>query len=299
MGLQTCDITDQGELTIDSAGATGMVDQYTAIMESVRDTRRQLVDALPALQRGAPHDTEPGLYVSSFEARQDEHSPIWRLRVSYSDQVEDDNPLAEPADINMKSQRLESYTLLDNKGRIMLNTAGVPFEPQPKGETLWVISVRKNVADYPAWLLEYPEAINNDTVRIRKLNCKPGTLAITGLSIPDYVTSDKAKIKYLPLEFEVTYRKSGWHTVVPSRGFSERIAHTPYTWVNVMGNPLVPGTSVYFSQRRILSDRGEPITEPMLLDRDGKAIRNPKPEDVVTVKFTIPDEKPFSTLPFK
>ncbi len=64
-----------------------------------------------------------------------------------------------------------------------------------------------------------------------------------------------------------------------------------------MGNPLVPGTLVYYSQRRI-PRTGGPSPQPMLLDRDGKAIRNPKPEDVVTVKFTIPDEKPFNTLPF-
>lgn len=299
MGLLTCDIADQGELTIDSAGAVSMVDQYTAIMDSVRDTRRQLVAALPGLQRGAPHPTETGLYVSNpFEAKQDTNSAIWRLRVTYSDQFDADNPLAKPAEVSMKSQRGTTYTLLDNKGRIMLNTAGTPFEPQEKGETLWVISVKKNVADYPAWLLDYPGAINNDTVRIRKLTCKPGTLAMTGLSIPDYVPATKSQPAYLPLEFEIQYRKSGWHTVVPSRGFMERVKLTHWDAAQVGITVDVDGPNAY-AVRPIRDYRGEPITNAMLLDKDGAALRFPKPSDVVTLKFTIPDELPFSALPFK
>lgn len=292
MGLLRCDIADEGELSVDSNGATSLVDQYVAIMESARDTRRQLATELPALQVGAPHLRETGMYVSGFEAKQDAHSPIWRIRVSYSDRTDSDNPLAAPAKVNIKSQRLESYTLVDNRGRVMLNTARVPFEPQPKGETLWVISVQKNVPDYPAWLLDYPEAISNDAVRIRKLTCPPGTLALTGVTIPDYETTQKG-IRYLSLEFEVQFRKSGWHTVVPSRGFSEQVSKGFYgSGVNLRRKPTG-------ETRRILNKQGEPITEPMLLDKDGFAIRDPKPTDVVMLKFTVPDEKPFNTLPWK
>ncbi len=298
MGLVSCDIADQGELNIDSNGAASLIDLYVAVMDTPWDTRRQLVEALPALQRGATHATEAGLYVNGFEAKQDANSAIWRLRVTYTDQFDADNPLAKPAEVHMKSQRGTTYTLLDNKGRIMLNTAGTPFEPQEKGETLWVISVKKNVADYPAWLLEYPGAINKDAVRIRKLSCRPGTLSLTGLSIPDYVPATKSQPAYLPLEFEVTYKQSGWHTVVPSRGFMERVKLSHWEAADV-GNTVEVEWQTAYTVRPIRDYRGEPITNAMLLDKDGAALRFPKPADVVTLKFTIPDELPFNALPFK
>lgn len=298
MGVQSYDIVDSGELTIDGAGAASLVDHYIVLMDSARDTRQQLIAGLKALQRGAPHPLETGLFANGLEARQDAHSALWRVKVNYSDTFDVDNPLAQPAAISMKSQRLTSATLLDNKGRMMLNTAGTPFEPQEKGETLYVISVKKNVADYPAWLLDYPDAINNDAVRIRKLQCQPGTLALTGLSIPDYVLHEKTKIQYLPLEFEVTYRKSGWHTVVPSRGYLERVEVTNWEAADVGSTVDVVWKTAY-TLRPIHDNRGQPINNPMLLDKDGRALRFPKPQDVVTLKFTIPVEKPFNALPFK
>jgi hypothetical protein len=286
VGLLSCDIADAGELTIDSEGATSVVDQYTAIMESVRDTRRQLVDALPGLQRGAPHPTETGLYVSGpFEAKQVEHSPIWRLRVSYSDQVDADNPLARPAVITFRSLSLNSATLLDNKGRIMLNTAGFPVEPQERREAIWSITVQKNVADYPAWVLDYPESINNDAVRIRKLSCPPKTLSLAGLTIPDFATTEKG-VKYLALELELLYRKSTWQSFVPSLGFHEKKVTVSRTGQATATFP------------RIQID-GDNVTEPMLLDRNGAAIRNAGPQDVVTLKFTVPEERAYGVLPLK
>jgi hypothetical protein len=235
-----------------------------------------------------PHGREPGMYCNSFEAKQVVHTDIWNIRVGYTNNPDLSNPLSEPAKINMKSQRQSGATLVDNKGRMMLNTAGVPFEPQEKGETLIIISVQKNVADYPAWLLDYPDAINNDSVRIRKLTCQPHTLALTSISIPDYIEQDK-KARYLTLEFELTYRKSGWKTKVPSRGFSEKVWQTDRNGTRTVWNgELQP----------IIGPNG-PISEPMLLDKDGVGIRKPKPEDVVLLDFTIPDERPFNALPFK
>lgn len=285
MGLLSYDIVDAGELTVGSNNAVEMVDQYVAIMESAADTRQELIDALPQFQIGAPHDRERRMYVSApFEARQDTNSPVWRLRVNYSDQVDTDNPLARPAVVTFRSLSLNSATLLDNKGRIMLNTAGFPVEPQERREAIWSITVQKNVADYPAWVLDYPESINNDTVRIRKLSCPPKTLALVGLTIPDF-TEEKG-VKFLALELELHYRKSTWQTFVPSLGFHEKKLSVSRTGVVTATFP------------RIQTD-GENVTEPVLLDRNGAAIRNAGPQDVYTLKFTIPEERPYGALPLK
>lgn len=284
MGLLSYDIADAGEVTVDSNNAVALVDQYVAIMESVADTRQELIDALPAFQIGAPHDRERKLYVSGFEAKQDANSPVWRLRVSYSDQVDTDNPLARPAVITFRSLSLNSATLLDNKGRIMLNTAGFPVEPQERREAIWSITVQKNVADYPAWVLDYPESINNDAVRIRKLSCPPKTLSLAGLTIPDFAT--EKGVKYLALELELLYRKSTWQSFVPSLGFHEKKVTVSRTGQATATFP------------RIQID-GDNVTEPMLLDRNGAAIRNAGPQDVVTLKFTVPEERAYGVLPLK
>lgn len=285
MSVRSIETTDTGNVKEDLKGVGSLVDEYTAVCTSKNDGLAVLRRDLPHLQRGRPHPREAGYIVDSFEGRREPQSSIWRISVTYTNQFLK-NPLGQPASVTMRSQSLSSYTLVDHKGRLMLNTAGDPFEPQEKKEVIWVFSVKKNVADFPDWILEYPECINTDAVRIRGLRrmFPPKTLALAALSIDDY--QEENEIQFRPLTAELHYRRSTWQTYVPSRGYQE-----------LQRVPSAFGTRPEFIKRRIvLPDQSFP-NEPQLLDKDGKWLFQPRPQDVHVLKFQIPEDKPFSVLP--
>lgn len=285
MTVLSCDTIDAGEIKVGAGGVRTVVDQYRAICSSLDDGLLMLMISLPHLQRYQPYAGDPSLYVESFEASQEAGAPLWTIRVSYTD-AKVKNPLEAPAVITMRSQSASAYTLVDHQGQVMLNTAGDLFEPQERKERIWVFSIKKNVANYPAWLLDYPECINSDAVRIRGLNCPPKTLALAAISIDDYV--EENDVRYLPLSMELHFRRSTWQTFVPSRGLQELHEQAD----DAGGPPTI-------EKRRIMLKTGEPATEPQLLDRDGRWISDPTPEAVYLLSFQIPEDKPFSVLPLK
>ncbi|MBX3450602.1 MAG: hypothetical protein KF777_13625 [Planctomycetaceae bacterium] len=282
--LAWCNIRNRGRLSSDNT-QTSFVDRYVAKFSDPDVSPVAVRRALPRLQRWQPHPEEPGYYVDRFEAEQHNNTRFWFLDVTYTDQMVK-NPLAERASVTMRSQALSSYTLVDHKGRLMLNTAGDPFEPQEKKEVIWVLSVKKNVADFPDWLLDYPEVINTDAVRIRNRTYPPKSLAVAGITIDDY--QEENDVEFLPLTLELHYRKATWQTFVPSRGYQER-----YELERTAGQPPE------FAKRRIvLPDQSFP-NEPQLLNKDGAWLPRPRPQDVHILKFQIPEDRPFSVLPLK
>lgn len=281
MSVLSCELVDSGEVRVDRRGASTLVDQYIARMSSIDDRLTALRRGLPRLQRWQPHFREPSLFVEDFEATQIQWTPNWRVRVSYTSEL-DPNPLDKPLGVKVRSQSIDAYTLVDHEGRLMLNTAGDPFQPQQKKETIWIFSCTKNVADYPLWLLEYPETINLDSVRIRGVTFPPRTLALVTVQIEDYVEENDTR--YLPLGLELHFRRSTWQSFIPSRGYQA------YFDDPEGGAPV---------KRRITLDDGSYPNEPQLLDRRGRWIQNPRPQDVYMLKFQLPRALPFGALPLR
>lgn len=301
--FQYYDIVDQGEANIGSDGVVTLTDNYLAICSTPRDNLRVLTRGMAGFQRGSLHPTESGLFASTFEARQEPHSGIWRVRVQYTDTPPDESeesPLAKPIGMTTRSTNLSAYTLTDNKGRMMLNTAGDPFEPQERKETVVIYTVTKNLSVYPGWLLTYPNSVNNDAVRIRGLTFPPKTLTLAGVSISDYQYGGKDnKVQYLTAEMELHYRRSTWKTFVPSRGLQEKYLLTREEQGLAAARAKKGEKVSDFGKRRISNNKNQPTTTPYLLDKDGVAIRDPKPESVYILEFMIPDELSYSALPLK
>lgn len=286
MTLISCEIRNRGKLDSDASGTDSFVDEYIARMDSAAATHMELRRSLPELQRWQPHPTEAGFYVEKFSAEQHPNSRFWNVEVTYATRT-DKSPLDAPWKWSVSSQSLSSYTLVDHQGRMMLNTAGFPFEPFERKERILIFRGRKNVPKWPGWLLTYPECINADAVRVNGQNCAPKTLALAGLSIEE--PQEENEVEFSPLTLELHYRESTWLTVVPSKGFRERIPlDTPIAQQANGGKK--------FLTIPITDDYEQPFQEPQFLDADGRALRDPKPEDIVLLKFQIPAAKAFSAL---
>ncbi len=286
MTLLSCEIRSRGKLDSDASGSDSFVDEYIARMDSAAATHMELRRSLPELQRWQPHPVEVGFYVDKFSAEQHPNSRFWNIEVTYATRTEK-SPLDEPWKWSVSSQSLSAYTLVDHQDRMMLNTAGFPFEPFEKKERILIFRGRKNLPKWPSWLLTYPECINSDAVRIQGQSCPPKTLAMAGMNVEEPQTQDE--VEFFPLSVELHYRESTWLTVVPSKGFQERIPITSPIAIQANGGKK-------FRTAIIVNDLGEPVTEPQFLDADGQALTDPKPEDIVLLKFQIPAAKAFSTM---
>jgi hypothetical protein len=272
------DILNQGEVSTDRRGVKWVKDRYLVEVDDESDSLSILQRDLAELQRWQRHPNEPGMFVDSFKGSQQPNELFWWVDVEYTNTIDND-PMAAPARFSSRTQSLQSYTLVDRDGRPLLNTAGDLIVPIPRKELIVVYTVRKNLApQFPQWLNQFGEAVNADSVNINGLICPPNTLTVGGITIED--EQEANGFGYRPVSLEIHYRQSGWSTLVPSMGFREKL-------LDEDGQPVLEN----------IMEHGKPIKRAMLLDEDGRAIKDPQVTDTVLLKFDILHELPFSELP--
>jgi len=247
------------------------------------------------------HPGDPRALADQPEIRQDEDNPqLWEVTIPYSSKIDDpeesENPLQRPAKIAFRREKFTRITVVDGRERLILNSAGDLVEVERDDNRL-VISVQKNVPTVPRWIDAYSDAVNRDRIRIRGRVFKKGTLKFEGLSIPNRETTENS-ISYVPLAFELHHRQGGWAELMPNRGFNERI---------IRDLKSDDGTAVGKSKRLekiLVGDPPEPATEPVWLDKEGKAFRDssgkvrmPDRREMILLHVKIYPELPFRLLP--
>jgi len=267
-----------------------VVRYFLARTNRVTDTIETLLIARPDLAPYQPHPQHKGLFVERFRAERIEGTLAWDVTVSYAPvegQRRPVSPLEQPAKITLASSAFTAYTLTDWRGRPRRNTAGELLDPAERDDSRFVLNVSKNVQHVPKWLLEYNNVVNSDTVAIRGLEFPPKTLLFKDLSVSDIQWDAATRTAYLVLSFALHYSRRGWLDRPLNVGLHEK---TEKGLVDIYAPG--PGTT------------GERITEPVFLDRGGRAFRDekgrlrpPKEKEIVVLKFELYPPKPFSILP--
>ncbi len=195
--------------------------------------------------------------------------------------------------IEYDSQDTTRFTNIDIHGNAMRNTAGDQYAGQEINATNWVISVQKNVARVPKWLLRYDNnPINSDTVTIEGLTYPKKTLQLHGLRIPK--ATKENDVRFFDLSYTLHYDSATWDLNLLNEGFFE-IAAT-----GVIGG-------VAFTEKTRVAVRGEPTPEPVLLGKDGSQFTDDdgnvrtdvKDSEIIINSFDVYKELPFSILPLK
>lgn len=265
-------------------------------------------------RRGDVHPTEPEARCTSVIVRR--RTPGNRLldvTATYSNKFErpeEKNPLDRRAKIRMRTQFIEMPARHDARGRLVENTAGDPFDGYVRRVAGRTISIAKNVATWPEWINSYATAINSDAVRIRGRNYPPRTLRMGSVDIAD--EDFENSVRFFALSFELEFNPLTWLVPRLNRGLRERVdgfereVDGRQVWVRARydaeGNIIPPPTldpPAVAAQRLlpILDDDGQEVTVEYWLDREGRAIRKPTPDDVIVLDFRDYDELPFNRLP--
>ncbi len=163
--------------------------------------------------------------MASNEPRRREGTLLWDVTVQYSAELqereEDENPLARPAKISWSAAMYQRATLFDADGKPIRNAAGDLFDPQEVEDERWVISVKKNVAAVPKWILSYRMVVNDGAVRIQGLTFAKETLRLQGLAISEEQIENN--IPFYEVSFELHFREEGWRRPLINRGYNELV----------------------------------------------------------------------------
>jgi len=240
----------------------------------------------------SPHPFLTGHLCRSVRVRQDTGAPrSWTIEASYSSApVEDgeaeENPLNRPAKIQWRSNQYRQAISEDIDGRALLNSAGDWFDPPVEVDrSRWTATISKNVATVPTYILDYADAINNNSFSISGIPVEQYTAKIQDISISEL----KIEKEYLYYEFSYTleFRREKWQPFkVLDQGMRRKVTKT-------VNNESV----THLEHIMDLSKPPRPVTSPVLLDLQGDKLNNPGPNTARFRQFSVYYARSFSVLP--
>lgn len=240
----------------------------------------------------SPHPTLNGHYCRSVKVRQASGAPRhWTIDAEYSsaptrDGDNEENPLLRPAKITWRTNQYRQAIDKDITGKAILNSAGDYFDPPIEVDrSRWTASVSKNVATVPSYLLDYADAINNNSFSISGLSVEQYTAKVQDISISELKI--EGDVLYYEFSYSLEFRREKWQPFeVLDQGMRHKVL-------------LTEGGQTVSHLEHIL-DAGKPrrpVSSPVLLDGQGQKLNNPNPNNAFFQKFSVYYARSFSVLP--
>jgi hypothetical protein len=225
------------------------------------------------LKPWAAHPFRRRLYVTEPSATRRSRW-LWELTVPYSteialDELErhergDNNPLNDPAKVTITTTSRQVIVTEDVHGDPLINRAGDRFSDIEDDDYPLEVNVRKNVSQVKDEWLNYRGAINEDAVKFLGIEFFPLTLRVTSLQVGERDIGIEGT-KFYPLSMKFSYLEEGWIESRLNEGLREKR-------LVVQTNP--DGNLVRAHRLdAIRNEQGEPIDEPVFLDKKGRAYR--------------------------
>jgi hypothetical protein len=202
-----------------------------------------------------------------------------------------ENPLLRAArwrgSFQQREEVLRSAYATDDDGnnvggsKAVTNSAGIPYDPPVMFDTGDAgFTVQKNYSSLTLpQLADFYQAVNQFAWR----GFAPRTVKIVGI---DFEASFENAVFFWAVTWSFAVRENGWEKRILDAGLTERftLEHLP------------PADPVY--QWRTIRDpqTGEPITEPVPLDGNGRRLTPGEPP--VFLRFSAYKQRPFATLGF-
>lgn len=274
--------------------------RYLAVSNSVDDHEAEVFQhpACPVLNKAPPWDNLSQCNKLEAKLRPKSGNGKWRWEVSAgfsSVQLEapkSDNPLDDPAKIEISTELVSEEGYLDVDGNPMMNTAGTLIKSPveiPRSD----IQISKNISIYSGWLKNIAGIVNNSPVRIKGILWETGTLKVVSVHIGD--TEYRNKTAFMVAKVTMRHKAEGWETTTLNMGYYE-LRPDP------TGRIIDKSGQVGLVRHRCLTmgTEGEPENQPVFLDKNGKrptvvivenGIRKeiPKcplePKDIVVLRF--------------
>jgi hypothetical protein len=202
------------------------------------------------------------------------------------------NPLNRSAQYAWEDEVYTKVVDKDRENKAILNSAKKPFdEPLEIEETRGVLVVSINVADLGACIFynrRFQNAVNRTTWNIGSQSAPPRTVLCRSVSASRLQTENS--YTYYSLEFRFAFKEDGdtWDEKILNRGLMKQI-------VNLQPDGD-PATADDFDWEVIKDNKGNVITEPVMLDENGMPLK--KDAEPTYSTYRVRREVDFAGLPF-
>jgi len=220
----------------------------------------------------------------SIKVTQDNGAPRqWTIEAEYSskptkEDESEENPLNRPARIRWRTSSYQKAIWRDIDGKAVLNSAGDYFDPPVEVDrAYWTVSVSKNVADVPVWILDYENGVNNAAITIGGVVIGQHEAKLSDIEISELKI--EGDYQYFEFSYTLERRREKW---IPFKVLDQ-------------GLRFKAG-----SDRKHIMDQStppRPVSSPRLLDGSGAVLSNPTPDNAVYRDFTVYYARNFSVLP--
>jgi hypothetical protein len=241
-----------------------------------------------------PHPSDSNYTARSLEVDPKSETPFaYDVVVTYStepfraDEQEQNilNPTNRPPRITWDSETVQQFTTKDKDGKPMLNSAGDPLEPIEKDDIRWIISLTKNFASLPLWILNCVNVVNSSAVTVSGVTLPTRTVKTQRLRISDLLNENG--FDFYEVTIELAYKPDTWDVDRLDEGFNV-----------IAGDGDIPASEK--KRIRIEDDEGEfqETTEAVPLDGAGGVLANPDPDNCVYRTSEIYEDEDLNALPF-
>lgn len=231
---------------------------------------------LPAIGDVYPDDS--GAWCMSLNVENTDPWRGWTVTANYSSERElVTDPTSDPAIITWSSEQFQRPAIFDSAGNAICNSAGDPFDPpNMMDDSRRVVTVSKNVAVVPSWILDYQDAVNSDQFTVDGITVAIGLAKIQSVTVGERQTRNG--VNFRVVTFSIHLQKNGWLLEPLDAGFRE------HTYSGTIENIRNEGD-------------GELPSAPVPLDGAGAALADPSYTNNVFLSFSVYATQPFSALP--
>lgn len=231
--------------------------------------------SLPVI--GSAHDEDSDAYCHEIDIACVGGKAVWKATYHYTTELNviDPNPLFEAAIIEWDSDNFEEVAIFDNAGNATLNSAGDPFEDLMRERSRRVVTVTKNVASVPTWIIDSEDAVNSAIFTLDGVSIPIGKAKLKAPRIGRWL--NRNGIAYREMTMVITLNKDGWALTPLDRGFRR-----------------LDGLGDYV---RITNDDGTDVSAPVCLNGSGGLLASPTPATAVYLDFDVYPAYDFNLLP--
>lgn len=249
-------------------------------------------------QEGTQDPWDPLCYIIKAHAkRRGKSLELWDISLTSTTETETQefvNPLNAPALWSAQTKTYEVPVTHDINKNPITNTAGDFFPDAKKRITGWQFTAELSVPDVDLdWIDDFTDCTNDNAVVVRRKLCPRGTLAFTSGTIGKPQRDNG--VWHCPSSFTFEYSPLGWKFKPLNKGYRELVTHRRFD----QGSRSIVE---YKRIEEIVDAKGQPISEPAFLNREGRRPRTRteagnaltevvkvpiEPSDIITLEYDV------------
>jgi len=232
--------------------------------------------SLPVI--GQAHPDDPFAFCTTLTPDPTDPWRGWTVTAQYSDaRTLSEDPTSDGAVVTWSSEQFQRPAVFDRNGNFIVNSAGDPFDPPlMMDDSRRVVTVQKNLAFVPDWILDYQDAVNSDAFTVDNVAIGVGLAKIQSVTVGEVQRRNGTAFR--SVTFTIHLQRDGWLMRPLDAGFRELTYAGELINIKNPGDDELPGA-------------------PVPLDGSGAALANPSFTTCVFLPFEVYATRAFASLP--